>query len=308
MEVFPDLISSISDPDPIKQHYGMIGVRKILSIAEAPPIQAVIDAGLVPKMIEYVKQQEFPQLQLEATWALTNVASGTTIQCQSIIDKGGIPLFVELLRSQNAGIVEQAIWAIGNISSDCIFYRDNIIRAGGLENLVHVVTTTHEETLIKHGCWALSNLCRGSPLPRYDFVKSSIPVLCKAIASKRLVDKEIIADCCWAISYHSDANKNKIQTVIDSGVVPNIIKNLEEPSMAILVPSIRILGNISTGSSDHTNELLNFDILSPLERVLEHHKKVVRREACWVISNIAAGTRAQVEAILSRESLIKKVL
>jgi hypothetical protein len=90
-------------------------------------------------MIEYVKQQEFPQLQLEATWALTNVASGTTIQCQSIIDKGGIPLFVELLKSSNVGIVEQAIWAIGNISSDCVFYRDTIVRAGGLVNLVQVV-------------------------------------------------------------------------------------------------------------------------------------------------------------------------
>lgn len=145
----------------------MIGVRKILSIADSPPIQAVIDAGLVPRMIEYVKQQEYPQLQLEATWALTNVASGTTIQCQSIIDKGGIPLFVELLKSNNPGIVEQAIWAIGNISSDCIFYRDNIVRAGGLNNLVEVVNKTNEETLIKHGCWALSNLCRGSPLPRY---------------------------------------------------------------------------------------------------------------------------------------------
>jgi hypothetical protein len=29
----------------------MIGIRKILSIAENPPIQAVIDAGLVPKLI-----------------------------------------------------------------------------------------------------------------------------------------------------------------------------------------------------------------------------------------------------------------
>jgi importin subunit alpha-1 len=94
MDVFGDLIASINNPDVIKQHYGIIGVRKILSIADCPPIQAVIDAGLVPKMIEYVKQQEYPQLQLEATWALTNVASGTTIQCQSIIDKGGIPLFV----------------------------------------------------------------------------------------------------------------------------------------------------------------------------------------------------------------------
>ncbi len=94
MENFPNLIAAINENDIIKQHQGMIGIRKILSIAESPPIQAVIDAGLVPRMIEYVKQQEYPQLQLEATWALTNVASGTTIQCQSIIDKGGIPLFV----------------------------------------------------------------------------------------------------------------------------------------------------------------------------------------------------------------------
>lgn len=94
MENFPNLIAAINENDIVKQHQGMIGIRKILSIAESPPIQAVIDAGLVPRMIEYVKQQEYPQLQLEATWALTNVASGTTIQCQSIIDKGGIPLFV----------------------------------------------------------------------------------------------------------------------------------------------------------------------------------------------------------------------
>lgn len=67
------------------------------------------------------------------------MASGTTVQCQSIIDKGGIPLFIDLLKSNNMGIVEQAIWAIGNISSDCIYYRDNIIRSGGLINLVSAI-------------------------------------------------------------------------------------------------------------------------------------------------------------------------
>ena len=75
-------------------------------------------------------------MQLEATWALTNVASGSTVQCQSIIDKGGIPLFVDMLKSKTLVIVEQAIWAIGNIASDCIFYRDTILRSGGLHNLV----------------------------------------------------------------------------------------------------------------------------------------------------------------------------
>ncbi len=136
MDVFGDLVAAINGGNILNQHYGMVGIRKILSKADNPPIQAVIDAGLVPKMISYVKQSEYPQLQLEATWALTNVASGSNIQCQSIIDKGGIPLFVDLLKSSNMGIVEQAIWAIGNISSDCVGYRDTIIKAGGLINLV----------------------------------------------------------------------------------------------------------------------------------------------------------------------------
>lgn len=65
------------------------------------------------------------------------------------------------------GIVEQAIWAIGNIASDCVFYRDTIIRSGGLLNLVDVIQKTNDDSILKHGSWALSNLCRGNPLPKY---------------------------------------------------------------------------------------------------------------------------------------------
>jgi len=50
------LLQSATSDDILRQHYGLIGIRKILSIADNPPIQPVIDAGLVPKMIEYVKQ------------------------------------------------------------------------------------------------------------------------------------------------------------------------------------------------------------------------------------------------------------
>lgn len=70
--------------------------------------------------------------------------------------------------------------------------------------------------------------------------------------------------------------------------------------MGLLIPSIRILGNISTGSVEQANELLNYGVLSSLERVLDHHKKVVRREACWVLSNLTAGSKNQVESILAR--------
>jgi Armadillo/beta-catenin-like repeat len=49
-------------------------------------------------------------------------------------------------------------------------------------------------------------------------------------------------------------------------------------------------------------------LLDPLEKVLDHPKKVGRREACWVVSNIAAGTRFQVESLLNKQSLLSIVL
>ena len=58
MDNFADLITYIKDGSNIlNQHHGIIGIRKLLSITEDTPIiQAVIDAGLVPIMIKYIKQ------------------------------------------------------------------------------------------------------------------------------------------------------------------------------------------------------------------------------------------------------------
>ncbi len=70
---------------------------------------------------------------------MTNVAAGTTDQTRSIIEKGGIKIFVDLLLSTHVGIVEQAIWALGNIACDSQGYRDMILKSGGLKNLIKVI-------------------------------------------------------------------------------------------------------------------------------------------------------------------------
>lgn len=57
-----------------------------------------------------------PELQFEAAWTITNVASGTRSQTQAVVQAGAVPILVKLLTSSDSRLCEQAAWALGNIS------------------------------------------------------------------------------------------------------------------------------------------------------------------------------------------------
>ena len=83
-----------------------------------------------------------------------------------------------------------------------------ILKYGGLEPLIKIINTTSKPNTIKHGTWALSNLCRGRPLPDFKYVGNAIPTLSKVIINSN--DPEVLTDATWAISYLSDGNDERI--------------------------------------------------------------------------------------------------
>ena len=106
---------------------------------------------------------------------------------------------------------------------------------------------------MKHIAWAISNLTRGSPLPKYEMIKDSIPILCDLIKREVIYDdNDILSDVCWSISYGSESKRDKIQLVINTGVIPKMIEMLETEFLPILVPCMRVVGNVSTGSAEQT--------------------------------------------------------
>jgi hypothetical protein len=40
------------------------------------------------------------------------------------------------------------------------------------------------------------------------------------------LDEEVLTDACWALSYLSDGTDDKIQSVIESGVLPRLVELL----------------------------------------------------------------------------------
>jgi hypothetical protein len=101
---------------------------------------------------------------------------------------------------------------------------------------------------------------------------------------------DILIDVCWAMSYLSDGGEERIPLIMETGVMPRLVQLLQHPNIAVSVPCLRSIGNIVTGNDDQTQAVINAGALDALNNIIYHKKKTVRKEVCWSLSNITAGT------------------
>lgn len=73
---------------------------------------------------------------------------------------------------------------------------------------------------------------------------------------------------------------------------------LSIPLLHIQLPTLRVIGNVVSGNAKQTQKVIEMGGLDYLRRALLHEKKSMRKETCWIISNLAAGTTSQVEALI----------
>ncbi|CAG0917011.1 unnamed protein product [Notodromas monacha] len=279
-------------------------LRKLLSREANPPIDIVLRAGLLPRLVAFLSYDD-ENVQLEAAWAVTNIASGSSEHTAAVIQAGAVPVLLQLFNtSPSMPVAEQALWGLGNIVGDGPDKRDYLLSLGFTTDIISCMKSKPDipPSFVKNLAWIISNLTRGrSPPPDYQTVKRFLPVLSYMLDYNNV---ETVVDALWSLSYLSDGPNDQVQGVVDAGIVPKVVRIMKVANdPRLMTPCVRVIGNVVTGTDEQTDAALKAGALDAVGHALNSTKSTLVKEACWLISNIAAGTPEQLKKIFEANVL-----
>eukprot|EP00759_Apiculatamorpha_spiralis_P003217 PhF_6_TR11550/c0_g1_i2/m.18556/K15043/KPNA2; importin subunit alpha-2 len=218
-----------------------IAAAKTLRV-ELSKVKANIDlcvkAGAIPVLVQALMDTTITEYNylLDLSWALTNIASGTSEHTKAVVNGGGIDAFMRCIDPKmNPEIVVQGVWGLGNIAGENASMRDYVSTKliPALPAICPILTTTAH---IQNLSWTLSNLVRAKPAPSRDVILPLLPLVVTIM--KQTEDQETLVNCLWHLSYHSDGPNNRIQDVLDTGVVPILVEKLKGQAPKHLVADL----------------------------------------------------------------------
>ncbi|MBA0641495.1 hypothetical protein Goklo_026036 [Gossypium klotzschianum] len=276
---------------------------------ENPPIDVVIQSGVVPHFVRFLNEQYGLQHKLYSVRALYAIGKGSLEQAVVVIKHGAIPMFIRLLccSEECYQLKELVAAALGSLANQSPDFRDYVLQFGTLTPLLSLLDNhleppmLHEKIALLRACSnTLAIFCQGNPAPSFNQIRSALPILRRLIHLNPPVGVigEVCEDACLCLSYLSNGSAEQIQALIDADVCARLVMLLGLSDGKIVEHVLRTVGNIFKGVDSQIQILINNGVFFRLNAILMHadnYDVEVRWDAACALSNAARrGSNEQI--------------
>ncbi|KAI9122206.1 hypothetical protein K1719_006895 [Acacia pycnantha] len=283
-------------------------LRRLLSRSEFPPVETAVKAGAVSLLSQCLSFGSPDEQLLEAAWCLTNIAAGNPEETRALLP--ALPLLIAHLGEKSSlPVAEQCAWALGNVAGEGGELRNVLLAQGALLPLARMMLPNKGST-VRTAAWALSNLIKGpDPKAATELIRVD-GVLDALIRHLKKADDELATEVAWVIVYLSALSNVATSMLVKSDVLQLLVNRLSaSSSLQLLIPVLRSLGNLIAGDSVTIYAVIvpgrevTDNVIEVLAKCLKSEHRVLKKEAAWVLSNIAAGSVEHKQLIYSSEAM-----
>jgi hypothetical protein len=215
----------------------------------------VRDARLLPRIVALLHRDDWPAVQVEAAWALTNLVASNKAHAiqftKAVVNCGAIAPLARLvgLRHRSLEVKDQALWCLANIAGESTKYRDLVLQIINPELSELVPLVRRKPTplgFLKTLVWACSNLCKASPEwppPPFELLQ---PVLLMLRYFFAVSDSDVLCDSCWTLFYLTKevAHVKPTLDALGGRAARRIVELVAHPSLRVRVAALEALCNV----------------------------------------------------------------
>mmetsp|Transcript_3698 Transcript_3698/g.7912 ORF Transcript_3698/g.7912 Transcript_3698/m.7912 type:complete len:353 (+) Transcript_3698:512-1570(+) len=205
------------------------------------------------------------------------------------------------LTCDNLRLLEHAVLALGNIAGDRVEWRNYLLRMQTDEALVSLyyrLGKSADLELMKRLAWTLSNLVRGEPSPQMTHIYTILPVFSELLNG---TNEFLISKALWGLSHIARGGVQCAELVINSNCLPKAVECVAYGNRMVHLPAINLVGQISSGDYQQTEELFTLNILDKLSFIIMSRDSEVRKQTFWVLSNLTADSTSQASRVINSQ-------
>ncbi|ORX56437.1 ARM repeat-containing protein [Hesseltinella vesiculosa] len=327
------------DDDPDICFVGVQHLRRYLTqgTSDSSHVDDLLELNILPRLKDWLQYNEHPALQFEIAWVITNIAAGNSYQTNALVENDFIPVLTEVLQSNmnTLTVKAQAGWALSNFAGESPHLREQLLEQNSLvmialvlqDTCQDIIDTIHKSaslhlrlTIANHNIlsdvkaltWSLSNMSRGG-FRTANYWDRYVPAFNALALCICFEHKDVWVDACWGLS-RIMYNMHDVHPFYDSVMITNqlctrLASLLKHEDLSVIVPVLRCIINITSGPNEHSERLLETDLLDNLAHLTNPDTALpIRRDAFLVVSNLVASDDTLVKTVCDADYIIDSVV